>query len=101
TFVSGFLELVLGFFRGLFLLGIMEEDNRAVLGPDIRPLAVELGGIVVVPENVQQLFIGNLLGVVFHFHHFGVARSVRANILVGGIVHQSPLISHSGGSHSL
>src|SRR5690348_8033643 len=60
----------------------MIENRRAVLLPDVRPLPVQLRRIVHLPEQVEQLLIGNLLWIELHFDSFGVSRGVRANFLV-------------------
>src|SRR5258708_1596124 len=39
------------------------EDRRAVLGADIRSLAIALGGVVHPEEQIDQIAIGDLGGV--------------------------------------
>src|SRR5580693_9879159 len=60
---AGGFELRLRRARGLLLGGIEEEDRGAVLGPPVRTLAVELGGVVVVPEGLEQLIVGDPGGI--------------------------------------
>ena len=48
-------------------------------------LAVQLRGIVVLPEDLEQLIVADLCGIVFNFDSFGMPRSVAANVFVAGI----------------
>ena len=41
-----------GSFRG-FLFGVLSQDEATVLGAHIRPLAVEGGGVMALPEDLQ------------------------------------------------
>src|SRR4030095_7354535 len=47
------LERLFGRAGGRFLLGRVIEDDRAILGSDVRPLAVELRRVVGGSENVE------------------------------------------------
>src|SRR5437016_11850391 len=64
----------------------MKEDGGAVLRAYIWTLAVRRGGIVHVPESLQQLLVGNLRWVIGQLHHFGMASLIGANILIGRIL---------------
>ena len=64
----------------------MGEDHRAVLGAEIWSLAVELGGVVHLEEEIHQRGIGDLGGIKCHFHHFGVVGVAMADLLVAGII---------------
>src|SRR5262249_19150196 len=64
------------------LLGRVEEDRRAVLIADVRALPVELRRVVQLPERVQQLVVGHLLGVELDEHGLGVAGRVAADLLI-------------------
>src|SRR5947207_10019016 len=59
--------------RGTLLLGRVNEDHRAVLRPRIRSLTVQLGRIVILKKNIEQLLIGNSLWIEGHLHHFGMS----------------------------
>ncbi len=61
----------------------VEEDHRPVLCPDIRTLPIQLGWVVVVPEDTEQLIVRNLRRIKFHFHHFGTPGAIRARIIIG------------------
>ena len=69
-----------------FLLGVVKENRRAILRAVVRTLAVELGRVVVLEENGEQLLIGNLGGIEFDFDCLGMTRPIRANFLVRGIL---------------
>ena len=60
--------------------GRMIEDRRAVLRTVVRPLTIQRGGIVVIPEDIEQ--IGKLMtcGIEGYFDHFGVPGAVRAHV---------------------
>src|ERR1700683_1001505 len=67
------------FFRGLrlgLLLRRVVEDGGAVLRAPVRALAVELRGVVILPENFQQVGVANLRGIEFHFYRLGVAGTI-------------------------
>src|ERR1700759_5633676 len=54
------LEFLLGCRRRLLLFLVVIEDGRAVLSADVRALAVEGGGVVDLPEDVEELVVGDL-----------------------------------------
>src|SRR3989442_15748175 len=58
------------------LLVVMEEDDGAVLAPEVEALPVLRRRVVDVPEAVEQGLVGDLGGVVLHPHHLGVAGAV-------------------------
>src|ERR1039457_2468597 len=68
-----------------FLPGVVKENRRTILRAVVRTLPVELGRVVALKEDGEQLFIGNLGGIEFDLDRLGVARPVRANFLVRGI----------------
>src|SRR5215831_15767774 len=62
----------------LLLIGI--KDGRAILPADIVALAVEMGWIVGNrEENLQNLTVGHLAGVVPDLHSLGVIRRSATN----------------------
>ena len=79
-----------------FLLGGMKENGGAILRAPIRPLPVELGGIMILPEDFQQLFVSHLGGIEFDFHRFGVPGAVSANFFVGRIFGLAANIANPG-----
>src|SRR5947209_11230743 len=64
------------------LLGRVVEDGGAVLRAPIGGLAVERGWVVVGPEDVEELVVGDLGRVVLHFDDLGVAGAVSADVLI-------------------
>lgn len=72
-----------GFFGGFLLRIIRVKDRRPVLAADIRPLAVERGRIVALPENPEQFFITDLFRSKTDLDSFGVAGPAAADIVVG------------------
>ena len=69
------------------LLLVRVEDGRAVLGPLVRALAVELGGVVGHgEEDLEQLAVAHLGGVEAHLDGFGVAGAAGADDVVVGRV---------------
>jgi hypothetical protein len=75
----------------------MEKDRRAILCAPVRALAVQLRGIVIFPENLEQIFVANLGGIELDFHSLGVTGAVGADIFVGRIVHLSAGVADTGG----
>ena len=72
--------------RDLVLLLAAIEDRRAVLASGVRTLPVQLGGIMRhIEKHLQQLLIGNLLGVEMDTHRFGMAgRSFAHHFVMRG-----------------
>src|SRR5437867_10759285 len=69
----GLLEARLRGARRRLLLPGVEEDRRAVLLADVGALAVQLRRVVVLPEHVEELLVGDACRVVLHLHALGVA----------------------------
>ena len=70
----GFVELRDVRFRDLLLLVVAVENHRAILRAIVRPLPVQLRGIVGHREkHPQQFSIGDLRRIVCNLHRFGVA----------------------------
>jgi hypothetical protein len=63
----------------LLLLGVVREDARAVLRPDVRALAVCCGGVVHTVEELEQLLVGDLGRIVDDLRGFGVCLSGKLN----------------------
>src|SRR5690606_24820226 len=102
--VAGFGEDLLvgvaGGFGGL-LLGVGAiEDRRTVLGADVVALAHALGGVVGLPEDAEQFFVGDLRRIVDDADGFGVARQAAADFLVGGVRGVAALVADGGGDDS-
>ena len=74
----------------------MEKDGRPVLRAPVRPLAVELRGIMVLPEDFQEVFVANLRGIIVDFDRLGVTGAVGANLLIGRIVGVAAAVAYAG-----
>ena len=79
---SALFQLVFRGFGSRFLLRRMVKDHGTILLPDIGTLPIQRRRIVIRPENIKQLVVTNLRWIEFHFHDFGVASFVRANIFI-------------------
>ena len=71
--------------------------------PTIRSLPVGRGGIVLGPEDVEQVLVGDLCRVVLDLHHLGVVGPAGADILVARIFQRAALVTgerlmHAGDS---
>src|SRR5262249_10924842 len=66
--------------RRRLLLRRVEEDRRAVLVADVGALPVQRRRVVVRPEHLQQVVVGDLPRLVLHLHHLCMARPVRADV---------------------
>src|SRR6266508_1332102 len=69
---------------GCALLLVVDEHHAAVVVADVPALPIQLCRVVLVPEDVQQLVVGDYLGV---------AGRVRAHVLVGRIVERPARIA--------
>src|SRR5258708_7104282 len=82
------------------LLRRMIEDGGAVLCSPVRALAVELRGIVILPENLEQVGVANFGRIVVNFNRFGVARAVSADVFVRGTLGLPAEIADAGRGHA-
>src|SRR6266705_2090355 len=74
----------------------MEENRRAVLRAEVRPLAIHLRGVMHLPKHIQQLFVTHFCRVKSHLYHFCVPGFVRAYVFVSWIRHLSAAVAHGG-----
>src|SRR3974390_3119182 len=63
---AGLVEILAGFFSDFLLFGVVKENAGAVMGPPVHKLAVRVGGVDLLPEDIHQLGIGDLGGVIDH-----------------------------------
>ena len=97
---SALFQLVFRGFGRRFLLRRMVKDHGTILLSDIGTLPIQRRRIVVRPENIKQLVVTNLRWIEFHFHHFGVAGFVRANIFIGWIILRSARVPNRCRDHA-
>jgi hypothetical protein len=96
-----FLQLVFRGSGGRFLLRRMIKDHGTILLSNIGTLPIHRRRIVVRPENIKQLVVTDLRWIEFHFHHFGVAGFVRANIFIGWIILRSARVPNCCRDHAV
>src|SRR5690606_18684503 len=84
---------------GLLGVGVV-EDHRAVLGADVVALAEALGGVVALPEDLEQVGVGDLLRVEDDADRLGVAGGAGADLFVGRVGGVSALVADGGGDDS-
>src|SRR3989442_15557995 len=78
----------------------MKEDGRAVLCAPVGPLTIELRGIVVLPEDFQQLVIRKLRCIVVHFDSLGVSGAISTDVFVSRISRLSAGITDASRNHA-
>ncbi len=79
---------------GSGLLGVgVGVDRRAVLGADVVALAEALGGVVRLPEHLEQVRVRDLGGVVHDPHRLGVAGHAGAHLLVRRVRRGAALVA--------
>src|SRR5579863_109373 len=78
----------------------MKKDRRAILRTPVRPLPVELRGIVILPEHFEQLVIRKLRGIVLDFDRFGMASAVGADVFIARIRGLPAGIADSGRAYA-
>mmetsp|Transcript_48593 Transcript_48593/g.156941 ORF Transcript_48593/g.156941 Transcript_48593/m.156941 type:complete len:336 (+) Transcript_48593:256-1263(+) len=87
---------------GKLLLGFgVVVDARPVLGAPVASLLVLRGGVVFLPEHLQQVSIRDHLGVVHDADDLVVAGHAGAYVLVGGVVALAARVAHLRGVDSL
>jgi len=90
----------LGFSRR-FLRRRMIKNNRTILRTKVGSLTIASRWIMVPPENVEQLIVGNFCGIERHLDDFRMTRFVAAHILIGWIFGCAPGITDDRILHSL
>ena len=98
---SALFQLVFRGFGGRLLPRRMVKDHGTILLSNIGPLPIQRRRIVVRPENIKQLVVIDLRWVEFHFHHFGVAGFVRANIFIGWIILRTARVPNRCRDHAV
>lgn len=90
------LQLVFHFRGDSLLLWGVEEHDATILRAVIRPLAIELRGVVKLEEFFDQLFVRHLRRIEREMHDFSMTSAVGADILVGGFVESSAHVANGG-----
>src|SRR5262249_29474638 len=72
-------------------------DGRPVLGANVGPLAHALGRVVVLPEDLEELAVGDGGGVVDGEDDLGVPGAPGAHLLVGGVGGVAAGVADCGG----
>src|SRR5260370_12681546 len=78
----------------------MGEDHGAILRAHVGSLAITSRGIVVLPECVEQVVVADHRRIEGYFDDFSVPGVIAAHILIRGLRHAAPRVSHLGGLHS-
>ena len=89
-------ELGHDLFRRFLLFLAVIEDHRPVLAAPVRPLAVDLGGVVDGEEPVEKLFIADHGGIEGQLDGLGVPRPAGAYVFIGRLGRFSPREPDSG-----
>jgi hypothetical protein len=97
---SVLLQLAFRGFGDVSLLRRMIKDHGTILPSNVGPLSIQRRRIVIRPENIKQLVVIDLRWIEFHFHHFGVAGFVRANIFIGWIILRSARVPNRCRDHA-
>src|SRR5437868_3267063 len=78
----------------------MIENCRPVLRSEVRALPVQLRGIVVLPENIEQVSVRNFCRIIFNFNSLGMSGAVRANVFVSRVPQVPTGITNAGSRHA-
>src|SRR5215211_8125012 len=84
----------------LLLRLIVYEHSGAVLAADVPALAVASGGIVALPERVEQLLVGDRVRVILHLDGLGMASAAAADPLVRRILDLAARVTHGRTGHA-
>ena len=71
----------------------MAEDDGTVVAAYVRPLPVELRGVVAVPEYLEQFLVGDMIGIEGDLNHLGMTGSVGADLFIRRLLLHSPHVS--------
>jgi hypothetical protein len=87
--------------RGRHLIGVVDEDRRAVLAADVPALAVAGGWVVDVPERVEQLGVADLARIERHLDRLGMTGIAGAHVAVVGVRGGAAAVANASGAHAL
>src|SRR5690606_8463791 len=74
--------------------------GRPVLRADVVALAEALRRVVALPEDLEELLLGDLRGVVRDERRLGVPRARGARLLVGGVRRRAAHVADGGAHHT-
>src|SRR2546428_9653138 len=89
-------EALLRLLRQAALRVVVVEDRGAVLVAVVAELRLRRERVDVVPEDVEQLLVSELAGVVDDLDRLGVARAARRHLLVGGVLGVAARVADGG-----
>src|SRR5579872_961394 len=72
----------------------MKKYRCAILLAVVGPLPIELRRIVVLPKDVQEIAIRDLIRVKCNLYNFRVPSLIRADVLIRGILQVSTHVTH-------
>ena len=81
-----FVQLLFGPLSESLLFIIVIEDRRPVLWAAIDELPARVRWVHMSPEDVEQFFVGDFLGVKDHLNGFNMSRTTCRNLIVGGVL---------------
>src|SRR6266511_3081476 len=65
---------------------VLTQDDRTILRAHISALPIQRRGVMGLPENVEELLVGNLLRVELDLDHLRVTSMAAADFFVGWIL---------------
>jgi uncharacterized membrane protein (UPF0127 family) len=78
----------------------MKEDGGTVLSPHVRPLPVERGRVVIVPEDIEQIVETDHRRIIGHLDYFGMTGTVGADVVISGVIEFTARITDPRGFHA-
>src|SRR3990170_1098898 len=74
------------------------EHRGAVLRTHTRPLPIRRRGVMAVPEDIEQLLVGDLRRIVNHLYCLRVSGPVGADVFVGRVLQAAARVAHARGA---
>lgn len=90
---TGLVERFLGFLGLRQLLFGVIEDSGAILRSDVRSLPVFRRRVVILPENIEKLFVGDFCRIKNNLHNFGMPRAIGAYHFVCRVLHRPAAVT--------
>src|SRR5213592_3589979 len=78
----------------------MVENRRPILSAEVRALAVQLRGIMILPEDIQQGFVRSLCRIVVNLNCFRMSCAVGADVFIRRILHLAAGVANTGACHT-
>ena len=90
---TGFVQGFFGGFCQLFFFFRSVKSDGLVVMATVAELAAGVGGVVGFPEGIEQVVVGDLVGVIVDLYGFDMTGGIGADLFVGGVFHGAAAVA--------